>query len=165
MLSLLRAYKKKDPSAKSLLEIFLLYPGPKAIALHRLAHLFYQWKLTFIARLISEFSRLITAIEIHPGAKIGKNLVIDHGHGVVIGETSVVGDEVLIYHGSTLGGTSLSSERRHPKVENHVVIGAGAKVLGPITIGAHVKIGANSVVTKDCPENSVFVGSPARRIK
>ncbi len=165
MLTLLRAYKKKDPSAKSLLEIFFLYPGPKAIFFHRISHVLYKIKLTFLARLISEFSRLITAIEIHPGAVIGKNLVIDHGHGVVIGETAIVGDNVIIYHGSTLGGTSLNLAKRHPTLDDNVLIGAGAKVLGPVTLGKNVKIGANSVVTKDCPADSVFVGIPARRIK
>lgn len=165
MISFLKAYKKFDPSAKSLLEIAILYPGPKAILMHRVAHFFYKIRLYFIARLISEISRWLTSIEIHPGAKIGKRLVIDHGIGVVIGETAVVGDDCMIYHGVTLGGTATSAVRRHPSLGNKVLIGAGAKVLGAISVGNNVKIGANAVVTKDCPADTTYVGIPAQRIQ
>lgn len=165
MLDYLRAYKSFDPSAKSLLEIALLYPGPKALFFHRVAHVFYRYRLFFIARLISEVSRFITLIEIHPGAQIGKRLVIDHGSGVVIGETAIVGDDCKIYHGVTLGGTSSQGGRRHPKLENNVLVGAGAKILGPIQVGAGAKIGANSVVVKDCLAEATYVGVPAQRIR
>jgi serine O-acetyltransferase len=165
MIDFLSAYKKLDPSASGLLEIALLYPGPKAILIHRIAKIFYRIRFFFIARLFSEIARLFTGIEIHPGAVIGKRLVIDHGMGVVIGETAIVGDDCLIYHGVTLGGTSQNKEiRRHPKIGNHVLIGAGAKILGAIEIQDHVKIGANSVVTSNCPKHSTIVGIPGRRI-
>lgn len=165
MLDFLKAYKRLDPSASGYLEIAMLYPGPKAILFHRIAHLFYKIRFYFVARFFSEFARWITGIEIHPGATIGKRLVIDHGMGVVIGETAIVGDDCLIFHGVTLGGTSQNREiRRHPKIGNHVMIGAGAKVLGSIEVQDFVKIGANSVVTTDCPINSTIVGIPGRRI-
>lgn len=165
MLDFLRAYKSFDPSAKSLIEIALLYPGPKAVLFHRIAHFFYKCRLYFIARLIAELSRFITLIEIHPGAKIGRRLVIDHGTGVVIGETAIVGDDCKIYHGVTLGGTSSQSGRRHPSLGNNVLVGAGAKILGPISVGSGAKIGANSVVTKDCIAEATYVGIPAQRIR
>jgi serine O-acetyltransferase len=165
MIDFLYAYKKLDPSASGILEIALLYPGPKAIFIHRIAKCFYKIKFFFVARVFSEFARWITGIEIHPGAQIGKRLVIDHGMGVVIGETAIVGDDCLIFHGVTLGGTSQTRKgRRHPKIGNNVMIGAGAKVLGNIEVQNNVKIGANSVVTSDCPSNSTIVGIPGRRI-
>ncbi|MCO5114522.1 MAG: serine O-acetyltransferase [Bdellovibrionaceae bacterium] len=165
MLDFLKAYRKFDPSAKSLFEIALLYPGPRAIFCHRIAHFFYTYRLYFIARLIAEISRWLTLIEIHPGAKIGRRFVIDHGAGVVIGETAVIGNDCKIYHGVTLGGTSTNGGRRHPMLANNVLIGAGAKVLGPIQVGSDVKIGANSVVVKDCIAEGTYVGIPAQRIR
>jgi serine O-acetyltransferase len=164
MLNLLRSYRKFDPAAKSLLEVLICYPGVKAIFLHRIAHALYGIKLFLLARLVGEISRLITGIEIHPGAKLGKRLVIDHGMGVVIGETAEIGDDCLIYHGVTLGGRSFEAVKRHPTVGNHVVIGAGAKVLGNIKIGDNVSIGANAVVTKDLPNGVTAVGIPAEII-
>ena len=164
MIEFLKVYRKNDPAARSYLEVLLLYPGPKAIFFHRIAHFFYNLHLFFIARLISEFSRWITLVEIHPGAKIGKKLFIDHGAGIVIGETAVVGDDCMIYHGVTLGGVSLLQKKRHPTVENGVMVGAGAKVLGSITIGKNAKIGANSVVTKDVPPGVAVAGVPAKEL-
>ena len=164
MIEFLKVYRKNDPAARSYLEVLLLYPGPKAIFFHRIAHFFYNLHLFFIARLISEFSRWITLVEIHPGAKIGKKLFIDHGAGIVIGETAVVGDDCMIYHGVTLGGVSLLQKKRHPTVENGVMVGAGAKVLGSITIGKNAKIGANSVVTKDVPPSVAVAGVPAKEL-
>lgn len=146
------------------MEVLLLYPGPKAIFFHRIAHALYQWRLFFFARLVGEISRWITLIEIHPGAKLGKNLFIDHGSGVVIGETAIVGDNCMIYHGVTLGGVSLSQFKRHPNLEDGVMVGAGAKVLGSITIGKNAKIGANSVVTKDVPPGIAVAGVPAKEL-
>lgn len=145
-MSLLKAYKKYDPAAKSYAEIFFLYPGPKAIALHRVSHFFYGLRFFFLARFVSEFTRWLTGIEIHPGARIGQRLVIDHGMGVVIGETVEIGDDCIIFHGVTLGGTRFEDKKRHPTVKNRVLIGAGAKVLGAITLEDDVKIGANAVV-------------------
>lgn len=162
MLDFLRAYKNYDPAAKSLLEVFLCYPGVKAIAFHRLAHDLYKARLYIFARIISEISRWLTGIEIHPGAKIGKRLVIDHGMGVVIGETTEIGDDCLIFHGVTLGGKSFSDVKRHPTIGNKVIIGAGAKILGNITIGDNSIVGANSVVTKDVPSGVVVTGIPAQ---
>lgn len=159
---LIRAYKSYDPAAKSMFEILFLYPGPKAIFFHRLAHLFYLLKLYFIARLISEFSRFLTGIEIHPGAKIGKRLVIDHGMGIVIGETSEIGDDCIIFHGVTLGGVKFIPDKRHPTVGKGVLIGAGAKVLGPIKLGDHCRIGANSVVIREVLPGEKVVGVQAR---
>lgn len=161
MLEFLRAYKNYDPAAKSLIEVLLLYPGVKAIGFHRIAHDFYTSKLYFIARLISEISRLLTGIEIHPGAKIGKRCVIDHGMGIVIGETTIIGDDCLIFHGVTLGGKSFEDKKRHPTIGNKVILGAGAKILGNITIGNNCVVGANSVVTKDVPEGVIVTGIPA----
>lgn len=157
MIELLKAYKNYDPAAKSYLEILLLYPGPRVLFFHRIAHLFYNLKQFFIARLIADISRTVTGIEIHPGAKIGKRLVIDHGVGCVIGETAVIGDDCIIFHGVTLGGLKFDPVKRHPTVGNHVLIGTGAKVLGPITIGNNSRIGANAVVMKDVPEGATIV--------
>lgn len=160
LIEFLKAYKNYDPAAKSLIEIALLYPGPKAIFFHRCAHQLYQMKLFFLARLISEFSRFLTGIEIHPGAKIGRRLVIDHGVGMVIGETAEVGDDCILFHGVTLGGLKFDPIKRHPTLGNHVLVGAGAKVLGPLNVGSHSWIGANAVITKDVPERSTAVGNP-----
>jgi serine O-acetyltransferase len=160
----LKFYRKNDPAARSYLEVLLLYPGPKAIFFHRIAHALYGLKLFFLARLVSEISRWLTLIEIHPGAKLGKKLFIDHGAGVVIGETATVGDECLIYHGVTLGGVSLSQFKRHPTLEDGVMVGAGAKVIGAITIGKGAKIGANSVVTKDVFPGTSVAGVPAKEL-
>ena len=162
---------KRDPAAKSKISVVLTYPGVKAVFLHRIANFFAVAKFDLIARMISQFSRFMTGIEIHPKAKIGKNLFIDHGMGVVIGETSDIGDNVTIYHMATLGGISpsINSEdqretKRHPTLEDNVVVGSGAQVLGPITIGKNAKIGANAGVTKDVPENGVMVGIPAKNV-
>ena len=152
MFDFLKAYQNYDPAAKSILEIALLYPGPKAVFFHRLAHGFYCANLFFIARFISELSRFITGIEIHPGAKLGRRLVIDHGMGMVIGETAEVGDDCILFHGVTLGGVKFHPGKRHPTVGNHVLIGTGATILGPISIGNNARIGANAFVTKDVPE-------------
>lgn len=157
MFEFLKAYKDYDPAAKSYLEIFLLYPGPRAIFIHRIAHALYQAKLFFLARLVADISRTITGIEIHPGAIIGKRLVIDHGVGCVIGETSEIGDDCIIFHGVTLGGLKFDPVKRHPTVGNNVLIGAGAKVLGPILVGQGSRIGANAVVMKDVPAGATIV--------
>lgn len=156
---------EKDPAANSAVEVLLLYPSVLAVQNHRIAHALYNKKLYFLARLISQFSRFLTGIEIHPGAKIGKGLFIDHGNGVVIGETSEVGDNVTLYHGVTLGGTGKEKGKRHPTVGNNVIIGTGAKVLGPVRIGDNSKIGANAVVIHDIPEGATAVGVPAKIIK
>ncbi len=161
----IKAAKTKDPAAKSFLEIVLLYQGLHALVAYRVAHNLYQLKLFFLARLISQVSRFQTGIEIHPGAKIGKRFFIDHGMGVVIGETSVIGDDVLLYQGVTLGGTGLEKGKRHPTIGNNVVIGTGAKVLGNITVGDNSYIGSNAVVIKDVPANSTVVGVPGRVTK
>ncbi|MBS1972070.1 MAG: serine O-acetyltransferase [Bdellovibrionales bacterium] len=158
VLELLKTYKTYDPAAKSLLEIALLYPGPRALFFHRIAHLFYDLKLFFIARLMAEIGRFVTGIEIHPGATIGRRLVIDHGMGVVIGETAIVGDDCIIFHGVTLGGVKFDPVKRHPTVGNKVLIGTGAKILGPITLGEGCRIGANAVVFKDVAPGTVIVG-------
>ncbi len=158
----IKAAQKKDPAAKSFLEILFLYQGLHALVSYRVAHLLYRAHLFFLARLISQMSRWMTGIEIHPGAKIGKELFIDHGMGVVIGETAIIGDNVLLYQGVTLGGTGLEKGKRHPTIGNNVVIGGGAKVLGNITIGDNSYIGANAVVIKDVPPNSTIVGVPGR---
>jgi serine O-acetyltransferase len=155
---------ENDPAARSKIEVFLLYPTIHALIAYRISHYLYINKLFFLARLISQISRFFTGIEIHPGAKIGRGLVIDHGMGVVIGETSEIGDNVLLYHGVTLGGTGKDKGKRHPTVGNNVVIGAGAKVLGPIYIGSNSKIGANSVVLNNVPEGATAVGIPAKNI-
>ena len=155
---------ENDPAARSKIEVFLLYPTIHALIAYRISHYLYINKLFFLARLISQISRFFTGIEIHPGAKIGRGLVIDHGMGVVIGETSEIGDNVLLYHGVTLGGTGKDKGKRHPTVGNNVVIGAGAKVLGPIYIGSNSKICANSVVLNNVPEGATAVGIPAKNI-
>jgi len=156
---------ERDPAARSYLEILTTYPGVHAILFHRIAHRIWKIKLFWLGRLISHISRLLTGIEIHPGAIIGSRFFIDHGMGVVIGETSIVGDDCTIYHGVTLGGTSWKQGKRHPTLENKVVVGAGAKILGPITIGSGAKIGSNAVVVKDIPKNVVAVGIPARIVQ
>lgn len=157
MFDFLKAYKEYDPAAKSYLEIFLLYPGPRAIFLHRIAHALYQMQLYFVARLLADITRTITGIEIHPGAKIGKRLVIDHGVGCVIGETAEIGDDCIIFHGVTLGGLKFDPVKRHPTVGNNVLIGAGAKILGPIRIGDRARVGANAVVMKEVPADATVV--------
>jgi serine O-acetyltransferase len=157
--------QKKDPAVKGFVEILLLYPGLHALVAYRIAHFFYKLRLFFIARLISQLSRFTTGIEIHPGAKIGRGLFIDHGMGVVVGETAIIGDNVLLYQGVTLGGTGLEKGKRHPTIGNNVVIGTGAKVLGNITVGDNSYIGANAVVIKDVPPNSTVVGVPGRITK
>ena len=162
---------KRDPAAKSKLSIILTYPGAKAVFFHKIANFFAIAKFHLVARIISQFSRFLTGIEIHPRANIGKNLFIDHGMGVVIGETSEIGDNVTIYHMATLGGISPSVNsneqrniKRHPTLKDNVVVGSGAQILGPVTIGKNAKIGANAVVTKDVPENAVMVGIPAKNV-
>lgn len=156
------SYFARDPAAKSRLEIVLCYPGLHAVVMHKIAHRLWKanWKLP--ARILSQFSRFFTGIEIHPGAKVGKRLFLDHGMGVVIGETATIGDDVTIYHGVTLGGTSGEKVIRHPQVGNNVIIGSGAQVLGPIKIGDGARIGSNAVVVKDVEPNSSMVGVPAR---
>jgi serine O-acetyltransferase len=161
VIDFLSAYKRYDPAAKSYLEIALLYPGPKAILFHRIAHLLYRARLFFFARFVCEFSRWLTGIEIHPGARLGRRLVIDHGMGVVIGETAEVGDDCIIFHGVTLGGVKFDPVKRHPTVGNHVLIGTGAKILGPITLGDHSRIAANSVVMKSVEAGDTVSGNPA----
>ena len=163
---------KRDPAARDKLSIILTYPGVKAVFFHHLAHNIWNYKFYLIARMLSQFSRFLTGIEIHPAAKIGKNLFIDHGMGVVIGETSEIGDNVTIYHAVTLGGSSPSidserqrHEKRHPTVGNDVVIGSGAQIIGPIKVGNNSRIAANAVVVKDVPENATMVGIPAKAVK
>ena len=156
--------QQKDPAARNIFEVILLYPGFHALFFHRIAHFFYNIKLFFIARLISQLTRFFTGIEIHPGATIGKRLMIDHGMGIVIGETAVIGNDFVIYHQVTLGGTGKEKLKRHPTIGNNVLIGAGAKLLGPINIGDNVKIGAGSVVLKSVEKNSTVVGVPEDRV-
>lgn len=160
MFNTAKAIQKRDPAAKSLLEVILLYPGYHAFLAHRVAHLLYNMHLFFLARLISQISRTLTGIEIHPGAQIGKRLFIDHGMGVVIGETAVIGDDCLIYHQVTLGGMGAKNEKRHPTLGNNVMVGTGAKVLGNIHIGDNVKIGANCIVIKSVEAGNTIVGVP-----
>jgi len=161
----------RDPAAKSKLSLILTYPGVKAVFFHRISNFFHLAKFHLVARIISQLSRFLTGIEIHPGAKIGRNLFIDHGMGVVIGETSEIGNNVTIYHMATLGGISPSINsndqrqvKRHPTLSDCVVVGSGAQILGPVMIGANAKIGANAVVTKDVPENAIMVGIPAKNV-
>jgi len=161
----IRAVFERDPAAKSLLEVLLCYPGLHAIILHRIAHRFYRWRLFTLARLISHFSRFLTGIEIHPGAKIGRGFFIDHGSGVVIGETAEIGDNVTLYQGVTLGGTGKEKGKRHPTILDNVVISAGAKILGSFEGGENSKIGAGSVVLKPVPPNSTVVGVPGRVVR
>lgn len=153
---------KKDPAAKNLLEVIFCYPGFHALLLHRVAHRMWMWKIPVIPRMISAFSRFMTGIDIHPGATIGRRFFIDHGMGVVIGETTEIGDDVLLYQGVTLGGTSSKAEKRHPTLGRGVVVGAGAKVLGAIVVGNYAKIGAGSVVVNEVPEHATVVGIPGR---
>ena len=162
--SMLESIKARDPAARSLWEIALLYPGVRVLLFHRAAHALYRLGLTFPARLVSEIGRWLSGIEIHPGAVIGKRLFIDHGTGVVIGETAVIGDDVTMYHGVTLGGvsTAQTGQRRHPIVEDKVIIGAGAQVLGPITVGRGARVGANAVAVRDVPPGVTVVGIPAQ---
>ena len=171
MSEFLQSIIERDPAAKSKLSLILTYPGVKAVFFHRLAHFFSVAKFDLIARIISQFSRFLTGIEIHPGAKIGKNLFIDHGMGVVIGETSEIGDNVTIYHMVTLGGISPSINsnnqrniKRHPTLMDNVVVGSGAQILGPVIVGKNSKIGANAVVTKNVEENAVMIGIPAKNV-
>ena len=171
MNNFLESIINRVPAAKSKLSVILTYPGVKAVFFHRIANFFSVAKFDLIARMISQFSRFLTGIEIHPKANIGKNLFIDHGMGVVIGETSDIGDNVTIYHMATLGGISPSIEsdnqrnvKRHPTLKDNVVVGSGAQVLGPVVVGKNAKIGANAVVTKDVPENAVMVGIPAKNV-
>ena len=168
----LESIKKRDPAAKSIISIILTYPGVKAVFFHQISNFFYKAGFDLIARIISQTIRFFTGIEIHPGAKIGKNLFIDHGMGVVVGETSEIGDNVTIYHNVTLGGSSPSidserqrHEKRHPTIGNDVVIGSGAQIIGPIKVGNNSRIAANAVVVKDVPENATMVGIPAKAVK
>ena len=165
LLETLTAYQKRDPAARSKLEIFLLYAGVHAIIYHRIAHWLYCRKLRFLARCVSQWSRFWTGIEIHPGATIGRRLVIDHGTGIVIGETAVIGDDCLLYQGVTLGGTGKDVGKRHPTLGNNVMVGCGAKILGPFTVGSNARIAANSVVLREVPENATVVGVPGRVVR
>jgi len=168
----IKSIMDRDPAAKSKIGIILTYPGVKAIFFHRIANFFSKAGFALIARIVSQFSRFLTGIEIHPAAKIGKNFFIDHGMGVVIGETSEIEDNVTLYHSVTLGGISPSINsgeqrgiKRHPTLKNNVVVGSGAQVLGPVIVGEFAKIGANAVVTRDVPEHAIMVGVPAKNIK
>ena len=161
----IQAIKDRDPAARSSLEIWLLYPGLKAIRMHRRANFYYRHKMFFLARYVSQRAARKTGIEIHPGAKIGRRLVIDHGTGIVIGETAEIGDDVLIYQGVTLGGTGKDVGKRHPTIGNNVMISAGAKVLGPFKIGDNSRVAAGAVVLKEVPPNSTVVGEPERIVK
>jgi serine O-acetyltransferase len=161
----LLAYKQRDPAARSRLEILLLYPGVHAILLHRAAHFLYKTRLLFLARLVSQLSRFLTGIEIHPGAKIGKRLVIDHGMGVVIGETAEIGDDVLLYQGVTLGGSGKEKNKRHPTIGNGVMVGCGAKVLGSFSVGNNARIAANAVVLREVPDEATVTGIPGRVVR
>jgi len=172
MRNYLDSIKARDPAAKSILSIVLTYPGVKAVFFYRIANFFYLAKFDLIARIISQTTRFFTGVEIHPGATIGKNLFIDHGMGVVIGETSIIGDNVTIYHAVTLGGISPSidsdlqrNEKRHPTIGNDVVIGSGAQIIGPITVGKGARIAANAVVVNDVADNTTMVGVPAKAIR
>ncbi|GAA1956896.1 serine O-acetyltransferase EpsC [Microbacterium aquimaris] len=158
----LAAAKLRDPAARSAMEIALLYPGLHAVWGHRVWHALWVRRLRFVARAGSQLTRWLTGIEIHPGATIGRRFFIDHGMGVVVGETAEVGDDVMLYHGVTLGGRQRSGGKRHPTLEDGVAVGAGAKILGPITVGAGSVVGANAVVTKDAPADSILVGVPAK---
>ena len=172
MIDYLESIKKRDPAAKSLLSVILTYPGVKAVFFHQISNFFYKAGFDLVARIISQTVRFFTGIEIHPGAKIGKNLFIDHGMGVVIGETSEIGNNVTIYHAVTLGGSSPSidserqrHEKRHPTIGEDVVIGSGAQIIGPIKVGNNSRIAANAVVVKDVPDNATMVGIPAKAVK
>lgn len=165
MMSLVKAYQKRDPAAGNAWEVLLLYPGIKAIFFHRIAHFLYTKKIPFLPRMVAEFSRMITGIEIHPGATIGDQCVIDHGMGVVIGETAVIGNDVLLYQGVTLGGTQYTRAKRHPTIQDGVMIGAGSVILGDIIVGTNAKVGANSVVIKEVQANTLVAGVPAKVIE
>jgi len=172
MIDYLESIKKRDPAAKSLLSVILTYPGVKAVFFHQISNFFYKAGFDLVARIISQTVRFFTGIEIHPGAKIGKNLFIDHGMGVVIGETSEIGNNVTIYHAVTLGGSSPSvdserqrHEKRHPTIGDDVVIGSGAQIIGPIKVGNKSRIASNAVVVKDVPDNATMVGIPAKAVK
>jgi serine O-acetyltransferase len=156
---------REDPAATSTLEVLICYPGLHAILLHRLAHSFYKLGLRLLARMVSQIARMLTGIEIHPGATIGRRFFIDHGMGVVIGETAIIGDDVILYQGVTLGGTGKERGKRHPTIGSHVVVGTGAKVLGNITLGNNVKVGAGSVVVHSVPDDSTVVGIPGRIVR
>jgi len=160
-----RAYRERDPAARSDLEVLLCYPGLHALIWHRAAHALWRRRLTLFARLVSHLGRFLTGIEIHPGARIGRRLVIDHGMGVVIGETAEIGDDVYLYHQVTLGGTSSVRGKRHPTLGNGVIVGAGAKILGAITVGDNARVGANAVVLQDVPAATSVVGVPARPVE
>lgn len=162
---LLTAYQRRDPAAKSKLEIFLLYPGVHAIIFHRVSHFLWTHHMKFLARWNSQIARFFTGIEIHPGAVIGKRLVIDHGMGVVIGETAEIGNDVLIYHGVTLGGTGKEHDKRHPTIGDNVLIACGAKVLGPFTVGNGARIASNAVVLQEIPPEATAVGVPAKVVR
>lgn len=155
---------ENDPAARNRLEVFLLYPSIHAVIGHRISNYFFKRRMFFLARMVSQLSRQFTGIEIHPGAKIGRGLFIDHGMGVVIGETAEIGDHVILYHGVTLGGTGKNKGKRHPTLGSNVIVGSGAKILGPITIGNGARVGANAVVLKDVPENCTAVGIPAKLV-
>lgn len=161
----IKSIKRRDPAARNSLEVLLLYSGLHAVIWYRISHLFYKCKLFFLARLISQLGRFFTGIEIHPGAKIGKGLLIDHGSGVVIGETAVIGDDCTIYQGVTLGGTGKDKGKRHPTLGNNVMVGSGAKILGPFKVGDNARIAANAVVLEEVPANATAVGVPARIVK
>ena len=162
MIEDIRSVFKRDPAARNVFEILTCYSGVQAVIIYRLTHLLWRYKLYWLARFISTFTRWITGIEIHPGAVIGRRFFIDHGMGVVIGETSEIGDDCMMYHGVTLGGTSWDKVKRHPTLKNGVIIGAGAKILGPITLGKNVRVGSNSVVVKSIDDNCTVVGIPGR---
>jgi len=158
----IRVVFDRDPAARSTLEVMLAYPGLHAVWIHRMAHGLWRWRLKLLARLLSQLARWLTGIEIHPGARIGRRFFIDHGMGVVIGETAEIGEDCTLYHGVTLGGTTWLKGKRHPTLGNNVVVGAGAKILGPIVIGENARVGSNSVVVKDVPEGATVVGIPGR---
>jgi serine O-acetyltransferase len=160
--SYIQSVFRRDPAAHSVLEVLTAYPGIHALVVHRVSHRLWKWRARWLARMLSQLMRFLTGIEIHPGAKIGRNLFIDHGMGVVIGETAEIGDDCTLYHGVTLGGTAWRKEKRHPTLGNNVVVGAGAKILGPIYIGDNARVGSNSVVVKDVPANATALGIPAR---
>ena len=162
---LVKSVKENDPAIRNVFEVFLCYSGLHAVWIYRVSHIFYKLKLFLVARMINYIGRILTGVDIHPGATIGKRLFIDHAQGVVIGETAIIGNNVVMFHGTTLGGTGKDKGKRHPTIGNNVIIGCGAKVLGNITIGDNVKIGANAVVLKDIPANATAVGIPAKIVK
>lgn len=164
-MGLIKIYRQRDPAARSGLEVLLLYPGLHAVIDYRVAHFFYRIKLRFLARFISQWSRFFTGIEIHPGATIGRGLFIDHGAGIVVGETTVIGDYCMLYQGVTLGGTGKETGKRHPTLADNVMVGAGAIVLGPVNIGSHAKIAAGAVVLNNIPPQATAVGVPARVVR